>query len=334
VTPQEQARLADARIVDPETYTLWLKGNFHLIKADEGSFRKALTLYQQAINRDPDYAPAYAGLAMAYASLGGWFASESPHDVIRQAKKAAEQALALDPALGEAHLALGLIRYQFDWDWAGAERAFKKGIAANPASMAGRIEYANFLTAMGRYDESIEIGRQTLTRDPLSPTSYNELALPLSQIGRNDEALEVIQKGLELAPHFPQTHHILSNHYMKLGDFEKGLEHLSMVDVVGPTTPPSIARMFGLFYGLAGRQSDARAVLSQLLERRAESYIPAEAIADIYLGLGEYDEALRWFELAYEEQNVALIWINQWWVYDPLRSDPRFQSILDRMGFP
>ncbi len=333
LTPQEQSQFSKVGDVDPEIYTLWLKGSFHLTRLNEESFRKALALYQQAIDRDPDYAPAYAGQAMAYAGLGSWFASESPHAVHRLAKKSAEQALVLDPTSAEAHLALGKIRYQFDWDWAGAERAFKKGIAANPASTAGRLAYANFLTAMGRIDESIEIGRQTLKRDPLSPAAYNELAFSLSQIGRDDEALELIQKGLELDPDFLQTHILLSNHFMKLGDFEKGLEHLSMFDVV-ETTPPSIVRIFGLTYGLAGRQSDARALLSQLLERREGSYVPAEAIADIYLGLGEYDEALHWFELAYEEQNVALVWINKLWMYDPLRSDPRFQSILDRMDFP
>jgi TolB-like protein/Tfp pilus assembly protein PilF len=334
LTPQEQSRNSKVGDVDPEAYTLWLKGNFHLTRMDEESFRKALALYQQAIDRDPDYAPAYAGQAAAYANLGGWFASESPHDVRRLAKKAAERALVLDPTSGEAHLALGLIRYQFDWDWEGAERAFKQGIAANPASTAGRIDYANFLTSMGRYDESIEIGRQTLARDPLAPAAYNELAWPLYKLGRDDEALEVIQKGLELDPDFSQTHFALSNHFMMLGDFEKGLENMSKFAIVEPTTPPSVVRIFGLFYGLAGRQSEARALLSQLLERRASSYVPAQAIADIYLGLGEYDDALNWMELAYEEQDVELVLINQYWPYDPLRSDPRFQSILERMDFP
>lgn len=156
LTPQERSRFADTQIVDPETYMLWLKGNFYLTRMSEESFRYALALYQEAIDREPEYAPAYAGQAMAYANLGSWFASESPHDVIRLAKKAAEQALALDATSAEAHLALGLIRYQFDWDWAGADRAFKLGIAANPANTPGRIDYANFLTAMGRFEESIE----------------------------------------------------------------------------------------------------------------------------------------------------------------------------------
>ena len=133
-------------------------------------------------------------------------ASESPRDVARLAKKAAERALVLDPTSAEAHLALGLIRYQFDWDWAGAERSFKQGIAANPSGTAGRIDYANFLTAMGRFDESVEVGRQTLVIDPLSPAAHNELAFPLSQLGRDDEALEVVrERGWSSTRAFHQT---------------------------------------------------------------------------------------------------------------------------------
>ena len=132
LTPQEQSRLGNAYTVEPEVYTLWLKGNFHLGGLTEVSFRRALAFYQEAIERNADYAPAYAGLAMAYIGLGGWHASGSPDDVIRLAVKAAEQALTLDPTVAEAYLALGQIRSKFEWDWSGAERAFKQGIALNP----------------------------------------------------------------------------------------------------------------------------------------------------------------------------------------------------------
>jgi len=334
LTPQEQSRISNVGDVNPETYTLWLKGNFHLTRATEQSFRKALALYQQAIDRDPDYAPAYAGQAMAYAGLGGWFSSESPRDNARLAKKAAERALVLDPTLAEAHLALGMIRYQFDWDWAGAERSFKQGIAANPSGTAGRIDYANFLTAMGRFDESVEVGRQTLVIDPLSPAAHNEMAFPLSQLGRDDEAMELVREGLEIDPGFHQTPFMLSMFEERRGNFDEALAHLADLDRFRQDLPPATLGSLGRLYALAGQEDEARALLSQLMERREREFVPAIAIVYINLGLGEHDETLKWLEAAYEERDVSLIWLKEMWFYDSLRPDPRFQSILERMDFP
>jgi tetratricopeptide (TPR) repeat protein len=334
LTPQEQSRISNVGDVNPETYTLWLKGNFHLTRPTEQSFRKALALYQQAIDRDPDYAPAYAGQAMAYAGLGGWFSSESPRDNARLAKKAAERALVLDPTLAEAHLALGMIRYQFDWDWAGAERSFKQGIAANPSGTAGRIDYANFLTAMGRFDESVEVGRQTLVIDPLSPAAHNEMAFPLSQLGRDDEAMELVREGLEIDPGFHQTPFMLSMFEERRGNFDEALAHLADLDRFRQDLPPATLGSLGRLYALAGQEDEARALLSQLMERREREFVPAIAIVYINLGLGEHDETLKWLEAAYEERDVSLIWLKEMWFYDSLRPDPRFQSILERMDFP
>jgi TolB-like protein/Flp pilus assembly protein TadD len=334
LTPQEQSRLTDAPTVDSETYTLWLKGNYHLGRLNEDSFRNALASYQQAIDRDPTYAPAYAGLALAYIRLGGWHSSESPDDVIRPARKAAEQALALDPAVAEAHLALGTIRSQFDWDWAGADRAFMQGITLNPNDTQGRIEYANFLTAMGRFQESIDIGRRTLELDPLSPMAYNELGFAHWFAGNDDEALALYLEGLKIDPDFPQSLVLLSAFHIKNGEFDKALTYLARMNHHRQTPPPNSLGLMGRFLALAGREAEARDLLSQLLERRAREFIPANAVAGIYLGLGEHDEALRWFELAYEEHDVSLIWLKELWVYDLLRDDSRFQAILDRLDFP
>ena len=333
LTAQEQSRLADARTVNPEVYQLWLKGNFHLRELNEASFRKSLALYQEAIDRDPDYAPAYAGLAMAYMGLGSWHSSARPHDVLPLALKAAKRALELDPALAEAYLALARIR-AFEWDWAGAERAFKQGIALNPSITLARLQYANFLTAMGRFEESIEIGRRTLELDPLSPAAYNELGYALWHAERDDEALAFYREGLEFDPDFPQSHGLLGQLYLKRGDIDKALANWANLERSQLTLPPAYMGLYGRLYGLAGRHSEARAILSQLIERRTSEYVPASALADVNVGLGEYDEAMRWFEVAYEERDISLVWLKVDWVYDRLRSDPRFKAILDRMDFP
>jgi TolB-like protein/Tfp pilus assembly protein PilF len=334
LTPQEQSRISKVGDVDPEAYTLWLKGNFYLAQVNEESFRKALSSFEDAIEHDPGYASAYAGMAMAYVTLSSWGGSESLRDNPRLAKKAAERALQLDPSLGEAYLALGNIRNLFDWDWAGAERAFKQGISASPGNTVGRIEYANFLTAMGRFDESIEIGRKTLAYDPLSPAAYNELAAVLHWAGRDEEAMDLFREALDIDPNFGQTHALLSGFEEQRGNIDGALTHMAYLDRSREDLSPTDLGFVGRSYALAGQNDEARALLSQLMERRAREFVPAIAIVYIYLGLGEHDEALRWLEVAYQEHDVSLVWLKELWIYDPLRSDPRFQSILERMDFP
>ena len=334
LTPLERSRISKVGDVDPEAYTLWLKGKFYLGQLNEESFRKALSSFEAAIERDPGYASAYAGMAMAYVELAGWFSSESPRDNARLAKKAAEQALQLDPSLGEAYFALGKIRNLFDWDWAGAERAFKQGVSASPGGTNGRINYANFLTAMGRFDESIEIGRKTLAHDPLSAVAYHELAFPLIQIGRDEEAMDLIREGSEIDPDSQSTNFMLSMIETRRGNFDGALAHMAYLDRIREDLPPTTLGSIGGKYAMAGQEDEARALLSQLMERRAREFVPAIAIVYIYLGLGEHDEALKWLEAAYQEHNVSLVWLKELGTYDPLRSDPRFQSILERMDFP
>ena len=333
LTPQTEIRLARAQTVDSEAYQLWLKGTFYLGKLDEESFRKGLASFQEAIDRDTSYAPAYAGLAMAYTGLGSWHASVPPQEVHPLAKEAAERALALDPTVSEAHFAFALILRMFEWDWEGADRAYMRGIALKSNDTTfGRIFYANFLTAMGRFEKSIEIGRRTLELDPLSPAAYNELGFALWFSGRYDEALELYRDGLKIDPDFPQSHFQLGASYVMRGDIEKGLTHLALLDR-GELSPSNMG-LLGLFYGLAGQPIKARDYLSQLLERRSQAFVPASALARIYLGLGEHDEALQWLETAYGERDVSLVWLKEASVYDRLRPDPRFQIILDRLDFP
>ena len=331
LTPQAETQLARARTVDPKAYQLWLKGNFHLGKLNEESFTNALRLFQEAIDQDPSYAAAYAGLAMAYMGLGSWHSSKSPHEVVPLAKAAAERALALDSTVAEAHLVLARIRQLFEWDWAGAELFFKQGIALNPRTTSGRLDYANFLTAMGRFQESIEFGRKTLELDPLSPEAYNELGWAVMSVGRYDEALELFREGLEIDPEFQQSHALIAGIYMKRGESQKGL---ALRLRGGQAQSPASMGYLGNAYARAGRQAEARAFLTQLMERRAQAYVPASALAVIHIGLGEHEKALRWLEVAYEERDISLVWLNELFYYDSLRPDPRFQAILERMNFP
>jgi len=152
--------------------------------------------------------------------------------------------------------------------------------------------------------------------------------------GRDAEALKLVREGLEIDPDFHQSHVLLSSIYVKSGDLDKALAHLARLEGVRQTRAPAVMGIIGRLYALVGREAEARALVSQLMKRRAREFVPASALAQIYTGLREDDEALHWLEVAYEERNVSLVWLKEIWSYDHLRSDPRFQSILDRMDFP
>ncbi|MEE8607732.1 MAG: tetratricopeptide repeat protein, partial [Nitrospiraceae bacterium] len=334
VTPEEEARLARARPVDPEAYQLTLKGNFLLEKRTEESFRKAIDNYQQAIEKDPSYAPAYAGLALGYTELGGWHASLPPTAVHATAKEAALKALELDDTLAEAHLALGAIKQLFEWDWAGAGRSFRRGVELNPSSVGPRIFYANYLKAMGRFEESIAFGKETLRIDPLSPVAYNELGWALEYAGRDEEALEQYRKGLELDPDFPQSLWVLASFDLKKGRMEKAVAECEKSIRALARRPPLALGVDGYLCGMAGRRAEALRILNHLKERAEKEYVPASALAHIYLGLGKTEQTLQLLEQAYADHDVVLVWLKVAAIYDPLRSDPRFQDLLRRMNFP
>jgi eukaryotic-like serine/threonine-protein kinase len=333
VTPEEVRRLASARPVDPEAYQLWLKGNFHLNRTTEEGFRRALGFYQDAIAANPSYAPAHDGMARAYILLASWFAPVAPREVLSQAQQAVERALALDPDLASAHCTLGTIRFQFEWDWADAQRAFRRAIALNPNEICS--PYALFLTVMGRSDESFELLRQALERDPLSPVAYFNLAAGLSLKGHEEEALELFREGFELAPDHPQGHLVINGfHYARRGEFDKALSHLERVMAIQET--PRTMGWLGYLHASSGRREEALAVVARLTRsaEKAYTYQEAEALAWVHMALGDHDEALRWLETAYEQREMGLLWLKEHWVFDPLRGDPRFDDLVRRMNYP
>lgn len=331
LSPEEQRRLETTPTVDPEAYRLHLIGNHHL---SEYSLQEALDSYQEAVIIDPEYAPAYAGIAMATIEMGTWWGSLPPHEVLPMAKMAVDRALELDTYTAEAYIAIGSIEYLFEWDWQDAEAAFKRGMELNPGSSYFRIMYANFLTAMGRFEESIEIGVKTVELDPLSPTAYNELAFAHQLAGRHEEALKIYLQGLRIDPDFMQTHGLLAGFYLERGEPQKALEHLAHSDSVSKTPPISGMALHGCYYAIAGEREKARSILSDLTELSKKQYVPAISFFDLHYGLGENQKALSWLEKAFKERNVGMVWLNVDPLYDDMRNDPRFQNVLKQMNFP
>ncbi len=252
LTPQTEARFARNRTTDKEVLRLWAVGNNYVKRGDEDSFNKGLQAFIEAIDRDPEFAPAFAGMAYAYLQLGSWSATQDPKSVFPLAKMAAEKALELDPGLSEAHFTRAMI-YWNDWQWEAAEQEFRAGRKLNPSDSVGLIEYVNFLGSRGRFDEAIEIGTLGVELDPVSPAAYNELAWPLFLSGRIDEALDIFQESLQLEPDFIVTHLLLTQFYWKMGEEDKARPHLEkwtdgpiMNNTIGGTTG---LRIPGIYWG-------------------------------------------------------------------------------------
>ena len=208
-----------------------------------------------------------------------------------------------------------------------------RGIELNPSATYARVMYANYLTTMGRFEESAAISRQTTQLDPLSPIAYNELGFALEFAGRDAEALEQFQTSLDLAPNFESTHLGLANIHAKNGRFEEALRHASrVVELLGATRPPAYLGWLGWIYGKAGQRAEALSILEEL-RARGEGYVSPSALAHVHLGLGQTEEALRFLRRAHEQRDVMLVWLKEMWIYDPLRSDPRFKELLLGMNF-
>ena len=330
LTPRTEARLARQRTTDSEALRLWAVGVHHLQMHGDESLTKALRAFVEASERDSNFPNAFAGIAHAYLLLGSWVGSEDPRTVFPLAKLAADRALQLDPDLAEAHFALAKIHWN-DWQWEAAEREFRKAVELSPSPSDGfwLVEYAHFLTSRGRTDEAIKIAERAVALDPLSPVIYNELAFALMVARRYNDALNQFQKSLQLDPHHPQTHGLLVWFYEEAGEREKALHHLEEWARDLESQPLTQIGYIGGFFAAFGFADEARKVLELLLERRETDYVPAMAIALIYIDLEEYDMAVPWFEAAHEERDLSLVWYRDESAFpEQIRFDPRIQAII------
>jgi len=336
LTPEEKAQIAQARTIDPEAYQFYLKGNFHFMKLTEDGFQSAVEHFKKSIEIDSTWAPAHAGLAMAYIELSGFNALARPPDELRsEALSAALKALELDKNLAEAHFALGRYRQMFEWDWDGAADAYRRGLQLNPSASVGLIYTANYLTSLGRYEEAVELCRRTIESDPLLPVAYNEYGFALQMSGRKKEGLEQYQKSLELAPNYWQTHHLLANLYFRMERLEEAETALNKVsDLMGNIRTPAYLAWAGYNYGKYGNHEKALGILKELEQLALNEYMPAYPFAFVHIGLGEYDRAVEFLEEAYNNREYFLIFLKVHYVFDPLRDNPRFQDLLQRMNFP
>jgi len=332
LTGQEQSLLAKRYTDDAEAYDFYLKGRYHLNRLTDDGFMKGRDYFQQAIDKDPNYALAYAGLADAYNRLSG-FNALPPREGFPKARAAAMKALELADRLAEAHTVLGAVNLFYDWDWSGAEREFKRAVEINQSYSDAHQMYSYYLSAMGRFDEALYEMRRAQELDPLSLVKIAGIGEILYYRRQYDQALEQYQKALEMDPNSGFTHWLIGNVYVRKGRYVEAIaEYQKSIPLSGnsPDEPASL----GYAYGLSGKRREAHQVIDELKKRSERSYIPPTLIAIIYTGLGEKDQAFAWLDKAYNERDGILVLLKVEPMFDSLRSDPRFADLLRRVGLP
>jgi len=325
---EQQQRLTKRYSDNVEAYQDYLKGRFYSAKSTESGLKKSIEYFNQAIEKDPTYALAWAGLANGY-----WEDSDihiSPHVAMPKAKQAALKALAIDDTLAEAHGALAIELTAYDWDWANAEKEFKRAIELNPDYPTAHAQYGWYLSLMGRSEEAIAELKRATELDPLSTNANGILGLAYGWARRNDEAVAQLQKTLELDPESWLTLTYLGWVHIGQGKFSEAITVLQRAKQIDDNQ--YVLGALGESYALSGNRTEAVAVLAQLKEMSKERYVSPHCIAMIYAGLGDKDQAFEWLNKAFEVRSEHLTWLKVDTRMNPLRSDPRFAEMMRRVG--
>jgi TolB-like protein/Flp pilus assembly protein TadD len=330
VSGEEHTRLAAVRPVSPEVYENYLKGRFALAKNNNRTnTEETIAYFNEAIRKDPTFAPSYVGLAEAYSDLGTVFIGGVAKEERPKTILAARKALELDPELVEAHVLLADMA-QEQWRWAEAEAEYHRALELSPNSAAAYSAFAGWLVSQGRTEEAVTSCRHARELDPLAVPGTN-LAWMLFYARRYDDAVQELRSVLAITPDDAFALWILgfaliANHHPEeaVPVLEKG--------VSASDRSPAIVGLLVHAYAQAGRRADALRLLEELKRRKQTGYVPAAAFVKAYLGLGEYDQAFFWLEEAYKEQSNLLQFLKVHPIFDPVRDDPRFKDLVHRVG--
>jgi TolB-like protein/DNA-binding winged helix-turn-helix (wHTH) protein/Tfp pilus assembly protein PilF len=332
LTPAEQSRLAKRPTSNVEAQQAYLMGRYFWNKRTEEGLQKSLEYFQQAVEKDPEYALAYAGMADSYTILAaGEFAVLSPKDAVPSAKTAAHKALQLDNTLAEAHASLGFLKHSFDWDWQGAEREYKQAIELNPSYATAHHWYAIFLVEMGRFAEATAEIEKSETLDPLSLIISSDFGWILYNERQYDAAIQQVRKTLELDPNFASGHWAMGLAYGGKAMSKEAVAELQKAVDLSGGLPVCVAAL-GRAYAMAGDREKAIQILNDLRTQSKHRYVLPDGLASIYAALGDNDQALAQLERAYAERTDAIPLLKVDPRLDPLRADPRFADLLRRVG--
>ncbi len=337
VTRAEAKRLAHTQPVNPAAYEAYVLGRHYWNQRTMHGYEQAVEAFRKAVEQDPSYAPAYAGLADTYMSWGeqGGLPQKEARSL---AEGALRKALELDESLAQAHAILGQWKLRYEWDWAGAEQAFKRAIELNPGEALAHARYGRFLGYLGRFEEGIRELQRAQELDPLSVPINAFLAQVYLQARRYDETAEQLQRASELNPNHALIRHNLGELYLAQDRFAEAIPELERsVELSGQLSavPSShYLAILGCAYARANRREDAVKILSELQRRSKQGLASSFDIASLHTALGEKERALAWLEQGYQQRDIWLVELKAWPWLDSLLDDPRFQDLLRRMNFP
>lgn len=329
LTSEAKQQLAKRYTDNVDAYQSYLKGQYEWNKFSQEDLQKSIGYYNQALEKDANYALAYAGLSQSYIVLGTTYLP--PKEAFPKAKAYAAKALEIDDTLAEAHVEMGAVRLLYDWNWADAERELKRAQALDPNNAGAHLLYGYYLKAMGRLNEANAETRRAQEFDPLSLMINSDVGVTSYYARQYDEAIAQNEKTISLEPHFFVAYLWLGQAYEQkkmyaeaIATFQKGMD-------LAERHPQLIASL-GRAYALAGERDKAKKSLEELRETSKQRYVSPYLFAVVYAGLSDKEQALVWLEKAYEERTFFLIWLNVEPRFDSLRDDPRYKDLLRRIG--
>jgi serine/threonine-protein kinase len=309
-------------------YQQYLQGRYHWHKGTIEGYQNAIGYFQSAIREDPRYALAYAGLADSQLLLGAYWVESIP-----EAKAAAERALALDPGLAEAHVALGHIKQLLDWDWTAAGAEFRQGITLDPGSALAHNQYAQYLTILNRMPEALVEARRALDLEPRSPIVNADLGLHLLYANKIPDAIAQFQKTLDIDANSVSAEQGLGIAYSLAGQHDAALAALGRALKLSENSPVVLGHI-GAAQARKGDRASAERTLADLDAQSARAYVPATSFAVVHAALGNRDQAIEWLDRAYDEHDFSLprVRVAPW--FQSIVADERMRTLFDRLGLP
>jgi len=328
----DERKLAQNYTENVEAYQLYLKGRFYASKLTRAEIDKAIAYYQQAIAIDPSYALAYVGIARAFRSFS--LTSDVPsNETMPKAKAAALRAIELDETLAEAHIALGVLSFWYDWDWQAAEKHYLRALELDPNNPDAHSAYAHLLANTAQHEKAIVEAKLGRELDPLALSKNALEGQFLFYAGRYDEALDRLQRTIDLDANFWLAYLIISRVYIEKGMYGEAIAAATKARELSKGGNSEAIALIGYSLAKAGRRDEARAVLDELLRLSAARYVPPYNIALVYNALGERDKTFEWLRKSYEQRDVLMVFLKVEPKWNNLRSDPRFQALMQRVGF-
>ena len=331
LNPEEQSRLTRAASVIPEAYDAYLKGRYFFNRPSDENLSKAIAQFEESARLDPNFAPAFSGLSDAYLWAGFNEGVLTASEAGSRAKAAAETAIRLDDASAEAHTSLAVYKTWYEHDWAGAEREFRRGFALNPNYAFGHDQFGLGLAYQGRLEESVAEGKRAAELDPLSPQIPVDGLIAFAWQGNYQEAKALAGRAGNLDPTFFFPPFMDGWIDIQAGKVNDAIPQFQKARALG--SPPFVTAWLGYAYGVAGDRTRAMATIEELKRTSLKGYVPPFNLAIVYLGLGDRALALDFLERAYDAESQWMIYLRGDRVFDPLRSEPRFATLMKKMGF-